>query len=157
MQYPIAMSHIGISVPDIAKAILFYKEVFGWYHLSGPYEIKRDGPAGPFTDTVFGTDWIGFKLAHMSTGDRIGIELFEFEDSYPSEKWEFKKHGIFHFGITMPDYEEFLKRLEAHGGRQHSRVMKRDVNGKSYCAVYAQDPFGNMFEIYTYSYELMGI
>ncbi|WP_258359805.1 VOC family protein [Moorella sulfitireducens] len=156
MQYPIVFSHIGISVPDIEKAIEFYKEVFGWYHLAGPWTIKRDGgPSSNFCDTVYGENWTGFKLAHMSTGDRIGIELLEFEGSYPAKEWEFKKHGVFHFGITVPSYEEFLKKLEAYGGKQRSLVNKRDVRGTIYAAVYAEDPFGNIFEIYTHSYEVM--
>ncbi|MDF2686252.1 MAG: glyoxalase [Clostridia bacterium] len=156
MQYPITFSHIGLSVPDIEKAITFYKEVFGWYHLAGPWPIKRDGgPSSKFCDTVYGEDWTGFKLAHMSTGDRIGIELLEFEGNYPAKEWKFKKNGVFHFGITAPDYEEFLKKLEDNGGKQRSLINKRDVNGVTYAAVYAEDPFGNIFEIYTHSYEVM--
>ncbi len=156
MQYPVAFSHVGISVADIDKAIAFYKEVFGWFHFAGPFPIKREGPAGPFCDTVYGTDWTGFRLAHMSTSNGIGIELLEFEGNYPpNEKLEFKRHGLFHFGILVPDYEEFLKKLEANGGKQHSAVNKREVNGKTRVAVFAEDPFGNIFEIYTYSYEIM--
>lgn len=156
MQYPIAFSHVGLSVSNIEEAIEFYKEVFGWYHLAGPWPIKRDGGStSDFCDTVYGEDWTGFKLAHMSTSDRVGIELLEFEGNYRAEKWDFKKHGVFHFGITMPDYEKFLKKLEKHGGRQYSHINKRDVHGEEYAAVYAEDPFGNIFEIYTHSYELM--
>lgn len=94
-------------------------------------------------------------MAHMSTSDRVGIELLEFEGNYPAKEWDFKKNGVFHFGITMPDYEAFLKKLEAHGGKQRSLVNKRDVKGEYYAAVYAEDPFGNIFEIYTHSYEVM--
>jgi len=156
MQYPIAFSHIGLSVPDIDKAIKFYKEVFGWYHLAGPWPIQRDSPAGPFCDTIYGTEWTGFRMAHMSTSDRVGVELFEVEGNYPSEnKMAFKRHGIFHFGVTVPDYEAFLKKLEAHGGRQHSDLKRREANDQEYCAVFAEDPFGNIFEIFTHSYELM--
>lgn len=157
MQYPITFSHIGISVPNIEKAIEFYKEVFGWYHLAGPWgPMKRDGGAtSKFCDTVYGEDWTSFKLAHMSTGDRVGIELLEFEGSYPAEEWEFKKHGVFHFGVTIPDYEAFIEKLKTKGGKQRSLVNKRDVNGQTYVAVYVEDPFGNIFEIYSHSYEVM--
>lgn len=145
-----------LSVTNIEKAIAFYKEVFGWYHLAGPWPIKRDGSSTSiFCDTLYGENWTGFKLAHMSTGDRVGIELLEFEENYPAKEWEFKKNGIFHFGVTVPDYEEFLEKLKAHGGKQRSLVNKRDVKGEIYVAVYAEDPFGNIFEIYTHSYEVM--
>ena len=29
--YPRNFSHIGISVPDLDKAVAFYTEVMGWY------------------------------------------------------------------------------------------------------------------------------
>lgn len=29
--YPRAFSHVGISVPDVVKAVEFYSEVMGWY------------------------------------------------------------------------------------------------------------------------------
>ena len=157
MQYPVNMSHIGISVSDIDKAIEFYKEVFGWYHIAGPFPIKRSGNStSDFCDTVFGTEWTNFKLAHMSTGDRIGIELFEFEGNYPAKDiLEYKRNGLFHFGITVPDVDDFIKNLEAHGGKKHSAVNKRETNGKTYIAVYVKDPFDNVFEIYSHSYEIM--
>jgi catechol 2,3-dioxygenase-like lactoylglutathione lyase family enzyme len=157
MQYPIVFSHVGLSVANIEKAIEFYKEVFGWYHLAGPWPIKRDGGStSKFCDTVYGENWTGFKLAHMSTGDHVGIELLEFEGNYPpKEKLEFKRQGLFHFGIQTNDVEGFIKNLEAHGGRQHSLVSQREVNGLTYKAVYAEDPFGNIFEIYSCSYEVM--
>jgi len=31
IKYPRSFSHIGITVPDIEKAVEFYSEVMGWY------------------------------------------------------------------------------------------------------------------------------
>lgn len=154
MQYPVVFNHVCVSVPDIEKAIEFYKEVFGWYHISGPMLLKRDGPAGPFCETVYGKDWTEFKLAHMSTGNGIGFELVEFAGSYaPENNFEMKRHGIFHFAITMPDYEEFIEKVIAHGGKQHSPANVSEVDGEKWVAVFVEDPFGNVFEIYAHSYE----
>jgi catechol 2,3-dioxygenase-like lactoylglutathione lyase family enzyme len=157
MQYPITMNHIGISVHSIDKAISFYKEVFGWYHVSGPFELKRDGSASSlYCDSIFQQDWTSVKMAHMSTGDRIGFELFEFEGNYPpNDIFEIKRQGLFHFSITVPNIEEFLEKLLTHGGKQRSPISKREVNGNIYGIVYAQDPFDNVFEIYTHGYEMM--
>jgi catechol 2,3-dioxygenase-like lactoylglutathione lyase family enzyme len=159
MQYPIAFSHIGISVPDIGKAIEFYKEVFGWYHLAGPWPIKRDPGSSTtkFCDSLYGETWGSFKLAHMSTSDRVGIELLEFEGNYRAKEWEYKRNGVFHFAVTVPDYKEFLDRLTAKGGRIRSDInimQKTDAAGNHFVAVYAEDPFGNVFEIFTHSYEV---
>lgn len=159
-QYPICLSHIGITVPNLEKAIKFYEEVFGWYHLAGPYETVRDGgPASRFTDTIYakdGHEWTRFRNAHMTTGDRIGIELFEFEGGYaPEDGFEFKRQGLFHFAVTTPDMDGFLENLKAHGGEQYSERMRRTVDGREYSIVFVKDPFGNVFELYSHSYEVM--
>jgi catechol 2,3-dioxygenase-like lactoylglutathione lyase family enzyme len=160
MQYSVAFSHIGISVPDIGKAIEFYKNVFGWYHLAGPWPIKRN-PEAPdkFTDTLYGEDQPSFKLAHMSTGNGVGIELLEFDGNYPSKAkvWEHRRHGVFHFGITVPDFEEFIARVIANGGRQVTDIKtlpKGDAAGNPFIAVFVEDPFHNIFEVYRHSYEV---
>jgi catechol 2,3-dioxygenase-like lactoylglutathione lyase family enzyme len=171
MLCPIAFSHIGFFVADIGKAIEFYREVFGWYHLAGPWPIKRESPKTDFTDTVYGVNWTVFKLAHMSTADHVGIELVEIElvdsiGSYDAKEWEHKgsglfncgRFGLFHFGITVPDFQEFLDRLVAHGGKVRTpinTIQKTDAAGNHFKVVFAEDPFGNVFEIYTHSYEVL--
>jgi catechol 2,3-dioxygenase-like lactoylglutathione lyase family enzyme len=158
MQYPIAFSHIGISVPDIGKAIEFYKEVFGWYHLAGPWPIKRNPGSSTtkFCDSLYGESLGSFKLAHMSTSDRVGIELLEFEGNYSAKEWDYRRNGVFHFGVTVVDYKEFLDKLVSKGGRIRSDInvmQKTDAGGMPCVAVFGEDPFGNIFEIYTHSYE----
>ena len=157
MQYPIVFNHVGLSVSNIDEAIKFYKEVFGWYHLAGPWPIKRDTEkGGGFTDTVYGTDWTAFRLAHMSAGNGIGVELLEFEGNYPPErKMEMKRLGLFHFGVLVTDLREFVKKIEANGGKQHSDYNIREVNGQKREIVFVEDPFGNVIEVYNYSYEVM--
>ena len=36
-------------------------------------------------DDVFGKAWGSFKIAHLSTGDGIGVELFEFPNAEPKD------------------------------------------------------------------------
>ncbi len=77
-QYPRTFSHIGISVPDIEEATNFYTEVMGWYQIMKPTTITEDdSPIGQMCTDVFGKDWNSFKIAHLSTADRIGIYIFE--------------------------------------------------------------------------------
>ena len=42
MTYPRVFSHLGLSVPDLDKAVKFYSEVMGWYIIMPPTTIKRD-------------------------------------------------------------------------------------------------------------------
>ena len=40
--YPKSFSHIGITVPDIQKAVDFYSEVMGWYIVMKPSVVKKE-------------------------------------------------------------------------------------------------------------------
>lgn len=41
--YPKSFSHIGITVPDIHKAVTFYSNVMGWYIIMEPSIVKKNG------------------------------------------------------------------------------------------------------------------
>jgi len=86
-KYPRSFSHIGITVPDIHKAVTFYEEVMGWYVIMSPSKVQKesDTAIGQMCMDVFGDDWEYFEIAHLSTSDGIGIELFLFPT-------ELKKH-----------------------------------------------------------------
>ena len=86
MTYPRTFSHIGLSVTDLEKAVAFYTKVLGWYVIMPPTEIMSDDSAiGIMCDDVFGKGWGSFKIAHLSTGDKIGVEIFEFKNAEQPE------------------------------------------------------------------------
>ncbi|MGL6367098.1 VOC family protein [Aeromonas veronii] len=96
-----------------------------------------------------------FRIAHLSTGDKIGIELFEFPNSERRENnFEFWKSGVFHFSVQDPDVEGLTARIVAAGGKQRMPVREYYPGEKPYRMVYMEDPFGNIVEIYSHSYEL---
>jgi catechol 2,3-dioxygenase-like lactoylglutathione lyase family enzyme len=123
-QYPRTFSHIGISVPDLEAAVTFYTEVLGWYIILKPTEINEDDSSiGVMCTDVFGSGWEHFRIAHMSTGDRIGVELFD--------------------------------KIVAAGGKKRMKEPRYYYPGKKpYRMIYMEDPFGNILEIYSHSYEL---
>ena len=112
MIFPRTFSHIGLSVNDLEKAVKFYTEVFGFYVIMPPTEITEDDSAiGIMCNDVFGKGWGSFKIAHLSTGDKIGIEIFEFPNAKdPENNFEYWKTGIFHFCIQDPDIESLVKK-----------------------------------------------
>lgn len=154
--YPRSFSHIGLSVPNIKDAVEFYTEVLGWYVIMEPSEVvEDDSPIGQMCTDVFGKGWGTFKIAHLATSDKIGIELFEFPNNEaPENNFEYWKTGIFHFCVQDPDIEGLVEKIIAHGGKQRMPIREYYPNEKPYKMVYCEDPFGNLIEIYTHSYEL---
>ena len=155
--YPKSFSHIGITVPNIKKAVEFYEEVMGWYVIMSPSIVQKesDTAIGQMCMDVFGDDWEYFEIAHLSTSDGIGIELFSFPHGV-KEAPEFNPFntGLFHFCVQDPDIENLTNKIVEYGGKQRMPIREYYPNEKPYKMVYVQDPFGIVFEIYTHSYEL---
>ena len=157
IKYPRSFSHIGITVPDINKAVEFYQKVMGWYVIMPPSTVtkERDTAIGQMCIDVFGENWNTFEIAHMSTSDGTGIELFSFPDMN-KKKPEFSPFstGLFHFCVQDPNIESLVEKIVKHGGKQRMPIREYYPNEKPYKMVYVEDPFGVVFEIYTHSYEL---
>ncbi|MBU2705318.1 lactoylglutathione lyase family protein [Zooshikella marina] len=154
--YPRTFSHIGISVPDVEQAVSFYTQVLGWYLVMQPTTIVEDQSAiGQMCTDVFGAGWQSFKIAHLATGDRIGIELFQFNNQQnPDNNFEYWKTGIFHFCVQDPDVEGLMEKIILAGGKKRMAKPRYYYPGKKpYRMVYMEDPFGNILEIYSHSYE----
>jgi lactoylglutathione lyase family protein len=155
--YPRSFSHIGITIPDIHKAVKFYSEVMGWYVIMKPSLVKKgtDTAIGQMCIDVFGNDWEEFEIAHLSTSDGIGIELFSFPFGV-KEAPDFNPFntGLFHFCIQDPDIETLVDKIVAAGGKQRMPIRAYYPDDKPYKMCYVEDPFGIVFEIYTHSYEL---
>jgi len=158
MRYPRAFSHIGITVSDLDKAVKFYEEVMGWYIIMKPSEVveEKETAIGQMCIDVFGEGWGTFKIAHLSTADGIGIELFEFPNNNDKPQAEFKpfQTGVFHFSVKDPDVEGLAAKIVECGGKQRMPIREYYPEDKPYRMVYMEDPFGNIIEIYSHSYEL---
>ena len=155
--YPKSFSHIGITVPKIQEAVQFYSEVMGWYVIMAPSIVKKEKETaiGQMCIDVFGENWEEFEIAHLSTSDGIGVELFSFPHGV-KEAPEFNPFntGLFHFCIQDPNIEALIEKILAYGGKQRMPIREYFPNDKPYKMCYVEDPFGIVFEIYTHSYEL---
>ena len=82
-----------------------------------------------------------FRIAHLSTGDRIGVEIFEFRNAEkPRDNFEYWKTGIFHFCVQDPDVEGLAARVVAAGGKQRMPVREYFPGEKPFRMVYMEDP-----------------
>lgn len=154
--YPRAFSHIGITVPDLDRAVQFYTDVMKWYLIMAPTEIVEDDSAiGVMCKDVFGEGFGSFRIAHLATADGIGVELFQFlRGESRNGDFEYWKTGVFHFCVQDPDVEGLAERIVAAGGKQRMPIRHYYPDEKPYRMVYCEDPFGNIVEIYSHSYEL---
>lgn len=156
-RYPKSFSHIGITVPNLEEAVKFYRDVMGWYVIMEPSLIKKENETaiGQMCIDVFGNDWETFRIAHMATSDKVGIELFEFQQAKESRP-EFNPFntGLFHFSVQDPNIEELVQHIVEAGGKQRMPIREYYPNEKPFKMCYVEDPFGVVFEIYTHSYEM---
>ena len=157
MFYPRTFSHIGLSVPNIYEAMDFYSSVMGWY-ITMPVTTTKEEHRTPMScmyQELFGPGYKEFKIAHLSTGDRIGIELFEFPDNDGCRK-SFMPHktGVFHYCVQDSDVEGLVQRILKAGGKQRSAIIYYYPEKSPYRMVYMEDPFGNVVEIYSHPYDI---
>jgi catechol 2,3-dioxygenase-like lactoylglutathione lyase family enzyme len=151
-----AMNHVAVSVPDLDKAVKWYHEVLGFNILTKKIEGNSDGShLGKILSDIFGADFKKLRLVHMSFKNQIGFEVFEFiepKSELPSNNFEYWKTSFFHISITEPDIDTITKKIVENGGKQRSQIWQV-FQDKPYKLVFCEDPFGNIIEIYTHSYE----
>ena len=121
-----------------------------------PTTITEDDSAnGVMCNDVLGPGWGQFRIAHLPTGDKKGVELIQFPNAEnPENNFEYWKTGVFHFAVQDPDLEGLAEKIVAAGGKQRMPVREYYPGEKPYRMVYMEDPFGNIIEIYSHSYEL---
>jgi predicted enzyme related to lactoylglutathione lyase len=92
----------------------------------------------------------------MTFKNQIGFEVFEFIEpkaEKPPNNFEYWKTSFFHICITEPDIENITKKIAESGGKLRSKIWE-PFSDKSFKIAFCEDPFGNIIEIYTHSYEM---
>lgn len=154
--YPRGLAHVGVTVPDIEEAIEWYQDVLGFTLIKGPDTVVAgEGHGGRQALDVLG-EFEEMQLAHLATGNQIGIELFEFAAT-PDERdpADITQLGYFHICVIDPDVEGLAERIDAAGGEHFSKVWNLWEDDDEYVLTYCRDPWGNLLEIYSHSYERM--
>ena len=152
------MNHVAVSVTDINLAVKWYHEVMGFTVLMGPVEISTepaDTHIARVARNIFGTRMKKMLLCHMSSGNGVGFEIFQFIEpkaELRKDNFEYWKNGFYHICVTDPKIEELVERIVSSGGKKRSEIFElvpRSGRKIGFC----EDPFGNIIEIYTHSYE----
>ncbi len=154
---PLALNHIGLTVPDIFGAIAWYGRVFGASHIMGPRLLAADEKATHETPGIFGRKFRKAYQAHLLLANGVGLELFQFIEpavEAPVENMAYWNRGPFHFALTYPDVDGLVATIIAEGGRK--RIEPIDfVPGRPWRLCYCEDPWGNVVEIMSASYAEM--
>lgn len=160
---PTAMNHVAVSVTDIELAMKWYRDVMEMTVLMEPVEISTtpaksgDEHLSNLVRTVFGPKLGKFLICHMSSPNGVGIELFQFLDPKAERRdgdrnFEYWKTGFFHIAVTEINIKDLAEKIASSGGKQRTEVMElAPGSDKRFC--FCEDPFGNIIEIYSHSYE----
>ncbi|QIZ75624.1 VOC family protein [Ferrimonas lipolytica] len=150
------MSHVGIMVGDMDQAVEFYTNALGLKVVMGKSRVQEEQETaiGRMCVAVFGEGFEGFNIAHLLTTDGIGVELFEMKNREQRHIVDFNKIGIFHFSLETDDFEGVIERTTKFGGKVRMDIMRYhpEDDSKQAKMVYLEDPFGNLFELYSHSY-----
>jgi catechol 2,3-dioxygenase-like lactoylglutathione lyase family enzyme len=143
--------HIGVSVPDLAKAREFYIDLLGGVEEVAPLSWRDNA----FIDEIVGlTDSAADQFIC-----RLGnthIEVFEYHAprSGPQDPDRgVNSFGYTHFAVQVDDIAACHERMLAAGIRFHAPpdlgmiTVHPDGSKTGYCATYCRDFFGNVFEI----------
>ena len=150
------MSHIGILVGEMAKAVEFYTKAMGLEIVMDETEVmeEQETAIGKMCVAVFGEGFKGFNIAHLVTEDGIGVELFEMKVREEKHNVDFSKIGIFHFSLQTDAFQSVIDKVEQYGGKIRMDIMRYhpEDDNRPYKMVYLEDPFGNLFELYSHPY-----
>lgn len=143
-----AVAHVGITVPDMDKAINFYQDVLG-LHVIGDFSIEGEEISDMIREP--GTKVRSVFLRNQDDKRSAPIELLQFNVS--SEKGGRPYSGLTHNGITeiafwVKDIEATYEALRNHDVEFYSppKIFKLDGYGTAK-AVYCKDPFGTTLEL----------
>lgn len=154
--YPKIINHVAVSVPDLDLAVKWYKEVFGFTVVREPIEfVPDDTLKGMTVKDIHGPSLKKVRMVWLSSANQVGFEIFEYIEPKAERRtnnFEYWKSGFIHICITDPDIEGLCKKISETGGKQRSKVWEI-VPDKGYKIAFCEDPFGNIIEIYSHSYD----
>ncbi|KAF1987946.1 Glyoxalase/Bleomycin resistance protein/Dihydroxybiphenyl dioxygenase, partial [Aulographum hederae CBS 113979] len=145
-------NHVAISVPSCDEAATWYETIFGFRRICRDATTTRSStPSAPIFK-IYGDKLQEVKCVWLSCGNGVGFEIFEFvEPGYvaPAKTFEYNRGGFFHIAVTVPDPDAIAKKIAETRGKQIGETV--EVNGEK--ALYVHDPWGNVIECLSCSYE----
>lgn len=141
----------------------WYRDILGFTIIGSSTDIIVDNSTsmGRLLGQMYGSELKRVKMGHMTAGNGVGLEFFQFidppaqghnETTIENKKFEYTRAGFFHICVTDPNPEQLVQQIVQTGGQQISPILNIFTN-ETYQAVYCLDPFGNLVEVMSASYE----
>ncbi|EOO04240.1 putative glyoxalase bleomycin resistance dioxygenase superfamily protein [Phaeoacremonium minimum UCRPA7] len=149
------VNHIAISIPDLQAAEEWYMRVLGFSRLRPSKTLDRATEPHAAIFKIYPTSLQRVQVAYLSSGNGVGVELFEFQEprirqgSESNFERDISRGGLFHMAITTPDVVAMCDHVVTSGGKMIGQAVT--VFGQD--AVYAQDPWGNVVELLSCSFD----
>lgn len=130
-------------------------ETLGFHELRPLVTMDRAVTPDGIIFSIYPPDLQKVTISALSSGNGIGIELFQFHDpkitSETSANFanDYKRGGFFHIGVTAPDIELLAEKVVATGGKR----IGATIPVYNHEAMYLQDPWGNVIELISASFE----
>ncbi|MYM00083.1 glyoxalase/bleomycin resistance/dioxygenase family protein [Novosphingobium sp. FGD1] len=147
----IGVHHIGVSVPDLAKAREFYIDILGAVEEVAPMEWADN----PFIDAIVGLEGSAARQFFCRLGN-VQIEAFQYDaPAQPPQdpRRGVNRYGYTHIALQVEDVAAVHERIVAAGLPVHAppalEAITVDAEGvkHGYTGTYCRDFFGNVFEI----------
>ncbi|VWX48908.1 VOC family protein [Novosphingobium sp. 9U] len=147
----VGIHHIGVSVPDLAKARAFYIGILGAIEEVAPMEWSGN----PFIDKVVGLQGSAARQFFCRLGN-LQIEVFEYSAPVQAPLQpgrSVNEYGYTHIALQVEDVAAVHERIVAAGLHVHTppdlSTITIDADGQKhgYAGTYCRDFFGNVFEI----------
>jgi len=104
------MDHVGVSVRDIEKAIVFYRDVLG---MEKSLDREFDIPLAK----IIGLEGARARVVHMRLGESV-VELFDYrhpKGREPRPDPTQADFGLIHIGFMVQDFQKSYQDLKAKG------------------------------------------
>ncbi|OAP53726.1 hypothetical protein AYL99_12098 [Fonsecaea erecta] len=154
-----AINHVAISCTDLEALVAWYQRNLGFQVIGRIRHFSRETTPEAFTQIFisYPKTMRELKFAILTSGNGVGLEVFQFIDPAPvkrDEEFEFARIGFFHICVTDPNPEALLAKVIADGGKQIGGWMDYSRYGLlGHRGVYMQDPWGNVVECMSISVE----
>ncbi|MDH9160765.1 MULTISPECIES: VOC family protein [Staphylococcus] len=147
------INHIGLTVPNIEAATLFFKEALGGRIAYDSQTTANPPREGRFVEQVLGIEK-GAKIIKkrmLVFNHGPNIELFEFKEANQRNPESLQDIGYTHLSFYVDNFDYAFKRIKLAGGvpisEPHANTKYEDTKDNK--TVYVRAPWGSLIELQT--------